>query len=165
MLGDNPEKSKNPLKKAMRRRNAKTVQFTAPTYYEASDVEYSSDEEGEEGADPEFETVASAAVDQLTHEGHDQSAAVEPLKVGVQQEQTDIDDVQSASFSQEDDAEPIAEVEKPRSSEEIFDRAGIFSIRLDITFADLVRRCFIQQIQEGYCSEHRFFLQGRYRRN
>ncbi|KIX08240.1 uncharacterized protein Z518_02896 [Rhinocladiella mackenziei CBS 650.93] len=49
MLGDNPEKSKNPLKKAMRRRNAKTVQFAAPTYYEPSDYEYSDEEEGEEG--------------------------------------------------------------------------------------------------------------------
>jgi hypothetical protein len=45
MLGDNPEKSKNPLKKAMRRRNAKTVQFAAPTYYEPSDYEYSDEEE------------------------------------------------------------------------------------------------------------------------
>lgn len=35
----------NPLKKAMKRRNAKTVQFTAPSYVEPSDVEYSSDEE------------------------------------------------------------------------------------------------------------------------
>ncbi|EXJ75114.1 uncharacterized protein A1O5_01810 [Cladophialophora psammophila CBS 110553] len=50
MLGDNPEKSKNPLKKAMRRRNAKTVQFAPPTYYEPSDYEYSDEEEeGEEG--------------------------------------------------------------------------------------------------------------------
>ena len=48
MLGDNPEKSKNPLIKAIRRRNTKTVQFSAPTYVEASDVEYSSEEgEGE----------------------------------------------------------------------------------------------------------------------
>ncbi|KAJ9602963.1 protein phosphatase regulator [Cladophialophora chaetospira] len=45
MLGDNPEKSKNPLKKAMRRRNAKTVQFAPPTYYEPSDYEYSDEEE------------------------------------------------------------------------------------------------------------------------
>lgn len=45
MLGDNPEKSKNPLKKAMRRRNAKTVQFTAPTYFEPSDYEYSDEED------------------------------------------------------------------------------------------------------------------------
>jgi hypothetical protein len=47
MLGDNTEKSKNPLKKAMRRRNAKTVQFTAPTYYEPSLIDYSDEEEGD----------------------------------------------------------------------------------------------------------------------
>lgn len=47
MLGDNPEKSRNPLKKAMRRRTTKTVQFAAPTYVEASDYDYSTeDEEG-----------------------------------------------------------------------------------------------------------------------
>jgi hypothetical protein len=49
MLGDQAEKSKNPLKKAIRRRNAKTVTFTAPTYVEASDIDYSTDEEGGEG--------------------------------------------------------------------------------------------------------------------
>jgi len=53
MLGDNPEKSKNPLKKAMRRRNAKTVQFAAPTYYEPSDYEYSDEEE--EGDDSQLD--------------------------------------------------------------------------------------------------------------
>lgn len=47
MLGDNPERSKNPLKKARRRRNAKAVQFTTPTYYEASDIDWS-DEEADE---------------------------------------------------------------------------------------------------------------------
>lgn len=45
MLGDNPEKTRNPLKKAMRRRTAKQVQFAAPTYVEASDYDYSDDEE------------------------------------------------------------------------------------------------------------------------
>jgi hypothetical protein len=45
MLGDNPEKTRNPLKKAMRRRTAKTVQFAAPTYVEASDYDYSTDDE------------------------------------------------------------------------------------------------------------------------
>ncbi|CAZ85316.1 unnamed protein product [Tuber melanosporum] len=46
MLSDNAhEKSKNPLRKAMRRRNAKTVTFSPPTYVEASEYEYSTDEE------------------------------------------------------------------------------------------------------------------------
>lgn len=51
MLSDNAEKSKNPLKKAMRRRNAKTVQFSAPQYFEASDVDYSDEEEANEDLD------------------------------------------------------------------------------------------------------------------
>jgi len=41
MLGDNPERSKNPLKKAMRRRNAKMVSFSAPTFHEASGIDWS----------------------------------------------------------------------------------------------------------------------------
>ena len=45
MLSDNLEKTRNPLKKAMRRRNAKTVTFTDPTYVEASDYDYSDDED------------------------------------------------------------------------------------------------------------------------
>jgi len=45
MLGDNAERSKNPLKKAIRRRNTKNVQFGQPTYVEASDYDYSSEEE------------------------------------------------------------------------------------------------------------------------
>ncbi|KAG0640314.1 hypothetical protein HOY80DRAFT_1009115 [Tuber brumale] len=46
MLSDNAhEKSKNPLRKAIRRRNAKTVTFSPPTYVEASEYEYSTDEE------------------------------------------------------------------------------------------------------------------------
>lgn len=49
MLGDTTEKSKNYLKNAMRRRNAKKVQFGGQSYVEASEHEYSSDEE--EGAE------------------------------------------------------------------------------------------------------------------
>lgn len=52
MLSDNSEKSRNPLKKAMRRRNTKTVQFAAPTYVEASDYDYSSSEDEDGMIDP-----------------------------------------------------------------------------------------------------------------
>lgn len=60
MLSDTSEKSKNPLKKAMRRRNAKMVQFTAPTYYEASEPEWSDEEEDHEGNDQDAKQVAEA---------------------------------------------------------------------------------------------------------
>ena len=53
MLGDNPEKPKNPLKKAMRRRNAKTVNFAPPTYYEPDEKVWSDEEEGDEGDEGE----------------------------------------------------------------------------------------------------------------
>lgn len=52
MLSDNSEKSRNPLKKAMRRRNTKTVQFAAPTYVEASDYDYSSSDDEDNMIDP-----------------------------------------------------------------------------------------------------------------
>lgn len=45
MLSDNSEKSRNPMKNIIRRRNAKTVQFAAPTYVEASDYDFSEDDE------------------------------------------------------------------------------------------------------------------------
>jgi len=49
MLGDTAEKSKNPLKKAMRRRNAKTVTFNPPTYYDANEPDWSDIEAEIEG--------------------------------------------------------------------------------------------------------------------
>src|ERR1700753_839762 len=49
MLGDQAEKTKNPLKSAMRRRKAKTVSFANPTYIDPSDVEYSTEEEDLDG--------------------------------------------------------------------------------------------------------------------
>ncbi len=82
MLGDNPEKSKNPLKKAMRRRNAKTVQFTAPTYFEALEVEYSSEEEEEPEGDYFSQGLEEEVADRQGQEQDltDRSATVEPLK-------------------------------------------------------------------------------------
>lgn len=65
MLSDNAEKSRNPLKKAMRRRNAKTVQFAAPTYVEASDYDYSSDEDESHMIEP---YAAASQTESSTHE-------------------------------------------------------------------------------------------------
>ena len=68
MLGDNPEKSKNPLKKAMRRRNAKTVQFAAPQYFEPSDFEYSDDEEGQEDLTEQIENAPDSEHEEALQE-------------------------------------------------------------------------------------------------
>ncbi|KAH7084004.1 hypothetical protein FB567DRAFT_446538 [Paraphoma chrysanthemicola] len=84
MLGDTAEKSKNPLKKAMRRRNAKTVQFAPPTYVEASDYDYSSDEgDGELFGGPAPKQVQEQQQDaQKTEPEQEKGLEVQPLKVG-----------------------------------------------------------------------------------
>ena len=81
MLGDNPEKSKNPLKKAMRRRNAKTVTFADPTYFPSTEKEYSSEEENEEDLD--FITTADDVQNDGEVEPSNDHAVdtVEPLRI------------------------------------------------------------------------------------
>ena len=126
MLGDNPEKSKNPLKKAFGRRNAKTVQFTAPTYHDAPDIDYSTDEEDDDDGGLYPETVAATqAGSQEVNEERDQTAAVEPLKIGSQlNEHNGNDEIQSDPRSQQGSDESEPAIERPRTSEEMFDRQG-----------------------------------------
>ena len=121
MLGDTAEKTKNPLKKAMRRRNAKTVQFTAPTYFEASEVEYSSDEDdGDElfgGADP---TQAQAQnTDEAAEAEQEDGLQVQPLKVNGGKKDAKGATDEAARTSEE---AAKGEGDKSRSSDEIFDR-------------------------------------------
>ena len=123
MLGDNPEKSRNPLKIAMRRRNAKTVQFSAPTYYEPSDNDYSSDEEGE---DEQFSYLTDAGglmlQDQDTQASHDETATVEPLT--IRDSQKDIngnDDIKAEPQLVQGESEHESQLDKTRSSEEVSD--------------------------------------------
>ena len=128
MLGDNPERSKNPLKKAMRRRNAKTVQFAAPTYYDPSDHEYSSEEEdGEEGEDLNFVQGAEVQQDQeqQVEEVQEEIAAVEPLRVkSPPREEVDKSDAWTETMSQHSTVGRNSQDEKPRTSEETFERQG-----------------------------------------
>lgn len=69
MLGDNPEKTKNPLKKAMRRRNAKTVNFAPPTYYEPDEQVWSDEEEDQEGEDAHAENASTQQSQQQAQQG------------------------------------------------------------------------------------------------
>lgn len=118
MLGDNPEKSKNPLKKAMRRRNAKTVTFASPTFFEASDIDYSTEEEEEEGEGEDVgdEEGASRAEPETIHdEIHDEDIVVEPLKPKSNKEKApkvDNEEIQADRSS----------LDKPRPSDESLDR-------------------------------------------
>jgi hypothetical protein len=120
MLGDQAEKTKNPLKKAIRRRNAKTVTFTAPTYVEASDVDYSTDEEDVEG-------------DYYGQNGHqeqngdqqepgaeeDEIVAVEPLKPRAELREIKPDSTDADDSRGETNAKVSSDT--ARTSDEIFE--------------------------------------------
>ncbi len=138
MLGDNPEKSKNPLKKAIRRRNAKTVQFSAPTYVEASDIDYSSDEEDTEAgfygnSDDSAQTQDGQQEDQDTIE------AIEPLKVTPQsQERVSelLDPTNGTSGRGEVDGKDDPDLD--RTSDEMLDRPSTW-LRLNLKVDDTQR--------------------------
>ncbi|KAF2873810.1 hypothetical protein BDV95DRAFT_605286 [Massariosphaeria phaeospora] len=122
MLGDTAEKTKNPLKKAMRRRNAKTVQFAPPTYVEASEYEYSSDEDGDGdlfgGADP-TQVQAQAATEKAEPE-RDGDLQVQPLNVnGVKRDPEGTAEADGRG-STEDSIRTAVDAE--RASDEMFDR-------------------------------------------
>ena len=121
MLGDNPEKSKNPLKKAMRRRNAKTVTFASPTYFEASDIDYSTDEDQEHGEfTEEEEDVNRADTHNKQEEIHDDDIVVEPLRMKQQKEK------KPGEMEGTREGQEVGRVssERQRSSEELFDKQG-----------------------------------------
>ncbi|KAK7751624.1 protein phosphatase regulator [Diatrype stigma] len=119
MLGDQAEKTKNPLKSAMRRRKAKTVTFTAPTYVDYSDIEYSTDEEEGENEDSvQRQTTQQAQKEQATAQQSavdidDESAKVEPLKPRSQQKQVRLDTDEKTDVDEETSAD--------RSSDEMFE--------------------------------------------
>ena len=82
MLGDNSGKSKNPVKIALKRRGCQ-VKFTAPTFYEPPDDNFSSDEdeEGSEGGS-HGEEAAERQNGEEEENGVERSAMVEPLRAG-----------------------------------------------------------------------------------
>ncbi|KAL8987966.1 MAG: hypothetical protein Q9177_002891 [Variospora cf. flavescens] len=126
MLADSVEKSRNPLTKAIKRRNAKKVQFSPPTYVEASDVEYSTEEEDEE-ADGEYppneeERSKTQDVEQEPHQ--DENATVEPLRFGSRDSDTGIEpptQMKQGAFSA---ADQNSSIERARTSDEMFEATG-----------------------------------------
>jgi hypothetical protein len=135
MLGDQAERPKNPLKSAMRRRKAKTVTFTQPTYIDPSDYEYSSEEEdadadslgpqtqqqGQQQAQQQQQQQtqqASASQQGAAQDPQDESAKVEPLKPRSQQREPA---AEAKSVASSDGADTPTSKSGVRSSEEIFD--------------------------------------------
>lgn len=126
MLSDGPEKSRNPLVKVIRRR--KKVTFSqGNTYVEASDVEYSSEEEEEEG-DGEYlpnedERAESQEAEREPHQ--DDNMVTEPLKTGPREPDTTAEpQAQTTATSLNTDQDNS--IEKARTSDEMFETIGIF---------------------------------------
>lgn len=115
MLGDQADKPKNALKKAILRRAAKTVTFAAPTYVEASDVDYSTDEEEAEddyyGANGQQEQNG----DQKEQEVDDETLVVEPLKPRAEVRDVNQDTTEDSIDASKDSSDTA------RTSDEIFD--------------------------------------------
>ncbi|KAF1837751.1 hypothetical protein BDW02DRAFT_490656 [Decorospora gaudefroyi] len=126
MLGDTAEKSKNPLKKAMRRRNAKTVQFAPPTYVEASDYDYSSDEgDGELFGGPEPKQVQQQqqqqqAATQNVETTQEENLQVQPLKLNGSKKDANGQPDGEARTSSEESAK--REEDRQRASEDTVER-------------------------------------------
>ena len=133
MLTDQDEDKRqnplNPLKKAMRRRNVKKVEFAGNSYLEPSDAEYTSEEEEEEDTSEFGVQEQNGSDDQRqdhTREADD-TVAVAPL---VNRDSAvngrDPDDVST-------DAEPRNGLDhndvadQKQADDEMFDRNGIIS--------------------------------------
>jgi FtsZ-interacting cell division protein ZipA len=183
MLGDNAEKSKNPLKKAMRRRNAKTVTFSSPTYFDAPEIDYSSEEEGSEKdnffeEDEVSETESSAQIGE--DESRDEDLVIEPLRPKQQHNQLREQQPQQQPPQQQpvraqlDKDEPTSE---PRTSLEQQNMNRGLGLTQGLSFIPqtilcppycafmltqpVLRRTDPRKVPEWNCKKYRLVLQGR----
>lgn len=120
MLSDSTEKSRNPIKKAMRRRNAKTVQFAAPTYVEASDNEYSSEDEEAPAVEP-YAAAAQTEEPQQNGETHDEEETVADTRQ-LHDEAGRTSTSSRNSFDREQAATIAPSVEEPQTSPKLVDK-------------------------------------------
>lgn len=159
MLGDNSEKSKNPLKKAMRRRNAKTVSFSNPTYIEASDAEFVTEDEMEEGDFFDHDEESSRGdEDDDGQDGQHEDMVVEPLKPKAQREK----ETREPEAVQPESTEPgHVSLEKSRTSEDAESDGKTLSFvsmaQTGIANFYASREC--QQVQKWHRAKYRFILQ------
>ncbi|GIJ83842.1 hypothetical protein Asppvi_002672 [Aspergillus pseudoviridinutans] len=119
MLGDNSEKSKNPLKKAMRRRNAKNVTFTAPTYIEASDIDWSTEDEIDDG-DSLIDGGEIIRDGDDLQDDHNDDIVVEPLRPKSNRDKLNDESENVEETEQSGSTSP----DKQRSSQELFETAS-----------------------------------------
>ena len=132
MLGDQDEDKRanplNPLRKAIRRRNVKKVEFAGNSYLEPSDVEYSSEEE-EEGNDSfvgqEQNGVEEQREDQQTKIA-DTSATVAPLNTRDRTVNGRHSDDVATEVEPINGTNSVHTVEQARDSDETFEGNGTY---------------------------------------
>ncbi|KAL9091991.1 MAG: hypothetical protein Q9159_001136 [Coniocarpon cinnabarinum] len=83
-IGDNDPKPKNMFKQAIKRRNAKMVQFTTPTYYDPAEIDWSDEEEGNSG---DFDLGVRENLQSHQSEEHKPATAHERAVLAQQQEE------------------------------------------------------------------------------
>ncbi|KAJ9662918.1 protein phosphatase regulator [Neophaeococcomyces mojaviensis] len=121
MLGDNPERTRNPLTRAIRRRNAKTVNFAPPTYYEPEEREWSDEEEEDhEGEDEPDGHGQNNAEEERQAQQSQQSQQVQQIHQPTDQQKAQpaaatIHRVGDNDDIDEDDEEPSSPI-KPEAS-------------------------------------------------
>lgn len=122
MLGDTTEKTMNPLKKAMRRRNAKTVTFTTPTYIEPSEYEYTTDDDSGDDVSLTNGSVGGqleqSKEQTADNSSKDEISTVAPLK--VRDKKRDGSPEKAAADGDDDDRR--RKIDESRTSDEQFDR-------------------------------------------
>ena len=121
MLSDNSEKSRNPIKKAMRRRNAKTVQFAAPTYVEASDYDYDTEDEDQPPAEEQTTTVQVEEVQQ-NGEQHEEEPIAEKRTSHDEGIVRTSSSSSRLSFDREQAATLAANTDEPQLSPKLVDK-------------------------------------------
>jgi hypothetical protein len=174
MLGDTAEKTKNPLKKAMRRRNAKTVTFTSPTYIEPSEYEYTTDDDSDDDVSltngapgGQVEQSKAQNIADGSGAGRDEISSVAPLKVRDKRR-----DGSPEKGADGEDDDRRRKIDESRSSDEQFDRECKFAACSHIHTcgkSELMKssrqRKQRKTIQTRHPTQHRLFLPRRINRN
>ncbi|POS82894.1 hypothetical protein EPUL_005016, partial [Erysiphe pulchra] len=95
MLGDQPDRYKTPLIKAFRKRSTKTVVFTDPTYFEASENDYTTEEDEE---DEEYfgHMIQRDQVNDSNEKERDidENISIEPLKISSDANEAGMDEME-----------------------------------------------------------------------
>lgn len=123
MLGDTAEKSKNPLKRALKRGTNKKVTFSAPTYVEPSEYEYSTDEDsdGDDSLTNDSNGVQEQVQEQKAEAKTEESSdVVAPLSVKSVQRDTSPDKKLASEETAERDRRKT--IDDGRPSDEDIDR-------------------------------------------